>query len=62
MKIAMLVLRLLLPVLAIVLLGLSMAEVTADPQPLLILGLLCACTGLTLNTYCMHKERKDHDH
>ena len=59
MKHVWMVIRLLLPIAAIVLLCLSMAGVGGESKVLLIGGLLCSSVGLWLNTLAQRKDRKD---
>ena len=59
MKYVWMVIRLLLPIAAIVLLCLSMAGVGGESKILLIGGLLCSSVGLWLNTLAQRKDRKD---
>ena len=59
MKYVWMVIRLLLPVAAIVMLGLYLAGVGGESKVLLIGGLLCSSVGLWLNTLAQRKERKD---
>ena len=59
MKHVWMVIRLLLPIAAIVLLCLSMAGVGGESKILLIGGLLCSSVGLWLNTLAQRKDRKD---
>lgn len=57
MKYVWMILRLLLPVAAIVLLVLSMINEGDNHNWLLAGGMLCSCTGLWLNIYCQRKEK-----
>ena len=59
MKYVWMVIRLLLPVAAIVMLGLYLAGVGGESKVLLIGGLLCSSVGLWLNTLAQRKERKN---
>ena len=59
MKYVWMVIRLLLPVAAIVMLGLYLAGVGGESKVLLIGGLLCSSVGLWLNTLAQRKDRKD---
>lgn len=59
MKYVWMVIRLLLPVAAIVMLCLHLAGVGGESKVLLIGGLLCSSVGLWLNTLAQRKERKD---
>ena len=58
MKIVWMIIRLLLPVAAIVLLGLHMAGRGGDSKLLLMGGLFCSCAGLWLNIWFQRKERE----
>lgn len=53
------VIRLLLPVAAIVLLGLYIAGVGGESKLLLFSGLLCSTAGLWLNVWFQRRERKE---
>lgn len=57
MKYVWLMIRLLLPVAAIVLLGLYLAGVGGESKLLLLSGLLCSTTGIWLNIWRQRKER-----
>ena len=59
MKCAWLLIRLLLPVTAIVLLVLSMMDEGGSRNLLLSGGLLCSSLGLWLNIWFQRRERKD---
>ena len=58
MKYVWMVIRLLLPVAAIVLLGLHLAGVGGESKLLLLGGLLCSTAGIWLNVWCRRKERE----
>ncbi len=58
MKYVWTVVRLLLPVAAIVLLGLSMMDAGENRNWLLSGGLLCSSLGIWLNIWFQRKERK----
>ncbi|MBQ3156005.1 MAG: hypothetical protein IJB81_03640 [Clostridia bacterium] len=59
MKIAQLLIRLLLPVTALVLLVCCMLHAGEHRNWLLAGGLLCSALGLWLNTWLLHRERKE---
>ena len=59
MKYVWMVIRLLLPVAAIVLLGLYIAGMGGESKVLLLGGLLCSTAGLWLNIWFQRKERKE---
>lgn len=59
MKYVWMVIRLLLPVAAIVLLGLHIAGVGSESKMLLMGGLLCSTAGLWLNIWFQRRERKE---
>ena len=58
MKYVWMMLRLLLPVAAIVMLTLYLAGKGGDSKLLLIGGLLCSSLGLWVNTWFQRRERK----
>ena len=58
MKYVWMVIRLLLPVAAIVLLGLYLAGVGGESKMLLLGGLLCSTAGLWLNIWFQRKDRE----
>ncbi|MBQ3485377.1 MAG: hypothetical protein IJA77_07805 [Clostridia bacterium] len=59
MKYVWMVIRLLLPVAAIVLLGLYITGVGGESKMLLMGGLLCSTAGLWLNIWFQRRERKE---
>ena len=59
MKYVWLLIRLLLPVAAIVLLVLSMLDKGENPNLLLCGGMLCSSLGLWLNIWFQRRERKE---
>ena len=59
MKYVWMVIRLLLPVAAIVLLGLHMAGKGGESKMLLMGGLLCSTAGLWLNVWFQRKGREN---
>lgn len=59
MKYVWMAVRLLLPVAAIVLLGLYIAGVSGESKLLLLSGLLCSTAGLWLNIWFQRKERQE---
>lgn len=58
MKHVWMIIRLLLPVAAIVLLGLYIAGMGGESKLLLMGGLLCSTAGLWLNTWFQRRERE----
>jgi len=61
MKYVWLILRLLLPVAAIVLFGLHLAGKGGESQALLLGGLLCSSAGLWVNLWFQRKARKERE-
>ncbi len=58
MKYVWMVIRLILPIMAIILLVLSMLEKGDNQMTLLSGGLLCSTLGLWLNIWCQRKNRR----
>ena len=61
MKYVWMVIRLLLPVAAIVLLGLYLAGKGGESKALLMGGLLCSTAGIWLNIWFQRKDRKERE-
>ena len=61
MKYVWMVIRLLLPVAAIVMLGLYLAGKGGESKVLLMSGLLCSTAGIWLNIWFQRKERKERE-